>query len=613
MKIFHNRLCGLSGFKQERRFTFSSSISTLILCFIGAISILAAQDLSFEASVDRTTVGLGETFTLNVTVSGENIGPIPQPELPSLPDFNVLGQSQSQATNISWVNGKTSRQSTINFIYSLAPQKIGKSTIGPCRLKYKDKTYETQPIEIEAVKAGSQPAPGPGPSTAPGPAPAANAAVNDNLMIAATASRRSVYLGEEVNVEYDLYSRYNIQEYGDWQMPTFSSFWTEKIYEANQLNFQRRVVNGKAYDFAVLKKIALFPMTSGDLRIDPIALTVAIVQPPKDFFDGFGTIRTVRVESKPITVSVLPLPEPKPPEFTGGVGIFTVTSSLDRDSSVNSEPINLVLRFSGQGNIRLIEKPRIPEIPGLRILDPEVKDGVNTTNEIVEGFKEFRYPIIPQADGQYLIPAVALAYFNPKTKVYETIRTGELKFTATRTSPSVAVSDASGLKILGVDINYIKPDAARLSPQSAGVPWWLWLFYPFSLAAIGYSFWFRGRREKLTADRSYARFARSNKLARKRLRNAEANLKKRDQQGFFFTLSQAVIGYAGDRFDLEAQALTKDQIKSALLQKGVSPDTVEQFIGIIDQCDYARFSPSLTDFKDPEELLNRTKELLGRL
>jgi hypothetical protein len=576
-------------------------------------SILSAQELNFTATVDQITIGLDEAFTLNVTVNGENIGSIPQPELPDLPDFNILGQSQSQSTSISFINGKMTKQSTINFVYTLTPKKMGKSTIGPCRLKTKDKTFETQPVEIEVVKAGTQPAPGPGSNAAPGSSTAANAVVEDNLMIAVTASRQSVYLGEEVNVEYDLWTRYNIQDVGAAQMPSFSGFWTEKIFEANQINYQRRVVNGKTFDVAVLKKMALFPMTSGDLQLDPMALTVSVIQPPRDFFDIFGTVRSVRIESKPIAVRVLPLPEPKPPDFTGGVGKFTINATLDRDSSVASEPINLVVRVSGRGNIRLVEKPNIPEISGLKILKPEVKDEIKANGEEIEGYKEFLFPIIPQTDGKYIIPALALAFFNPQTKSYETIRTSGLTFTAVKTSPLAQVSDASGLKILGTDINYIKPDASHLAPQKSDAPWWLLIIYPLSLVLIGYAFFYRNRRERISTDVSFARLARADRLVKKRLKQAEIQFKNTRHQEFYCSLSQAVIGYAGDIFNLETQTLTRDQIRTELLKRQVPVETVDQFIDIINQCDYARFSPALTTFKNPAELLKRTREILTRL
>jgi hypothetical protein len=577
-------------------------------------SILYAQELNFEASVDRTTVGLGETFLLNVTVGGENIGSIPQPELPSLPDFNVLGQSQSQSTNISFINGKMTTLSTITFIYTINPQKLGKTTIGPCRLKYKDKTYETQPIEIEVVKgstAGSKPAPGN--QGVPPASPGNDLEVGDNLFIMSSASRKSVYSGEQINVSFEIYTRYQIGEFQNVEYPNFNGFWMEPIFDAKRYDFKPKTYNGLRYSAMLIKSVALFPVATGDLRIDPMAVTVPVIQRSSDFFDIFGTTRSVRVESKPISIRVLPLPEPKPQEFTGGVGKFTISATLDRDSSVSSEPINFKVRISGRGNIRLVEKPNIPEIAGLKILAPEVKDQININVEAIEGYKEFLFPIIPQTDGKYVIPSLAIAFFNPQTKSYETIRTQELTFTAVKTSPSALVSEASGLKVLGTDINYIKPDASRLASQRSDAPGWLLIIYPLSLVLIGYAFFYQNRRERISTDVSFARLARSDRLVKKRLKQAEAQLKKNQNQEFYCSLSRAVIGYAGDIFNLEAQTLTQDQIRAELLKRNVPADTVDRLIDIINQCDHARFSPALTTFKDPEELLKRTRETLTKL
>jgi len=647
MKIAHNRvsgLFGLSGFilnlrncclllfvpvgglsgcklerlnklkRQERRFTFSSSIPTFILWLIIIISIPFAQELNFTASVDQTTVGLDESFTLNVTVSGENMGSIPQPELPSLPDFNVLGQSQSQSTNISFINGKMTTQNTIDFIYTLAPKKIGKSTIGPCRLKLKDRTHETQSIEIEVVKgstAGSNSTSG---NQGAPPATTGNdIATGDNLFILCSANRKSVYTGEQINVSYEIYTRYPPSEFGNLGIPNFSGFWVEPIFEAKYYDFKTKTYNGINYNAMLIKSAALFPIAAGDLQIGSMALTFSVIQRSRDFFDIFNTTRSVRIESKPISVRVLPLPEPKPPEFTGGVGKFTINATLDRDSSVSSEPITLKVRISGRGNIRLIEKPKTPEISGLRILDPEVKDDIKINGDAIEGFKEFLFPIIPQTDGKYVIPGITLTFFNPQTKTYETILTSELTFTAVKTSSSAQVNDASGLKVLGTDINYIKPDASRLTPQKSDAPWWLLTIYPLSLVLIGYAFFYRSRRERISTDVSFARLARSDRLVKKRLKLAEAQLKKNQHQEFYCSLSQAIIGYAGDIFNLEAQTLTQDQIRNELLKRKVPAGIVDQLIEIINQCDHARFSPALTTFKDPGELLKRTRETLTKL
>jgi hypothetical protein len=188
-----------------------------------------------------------------------------------------------------------------------------------------------------------------------------------------------------------------------------------------------------------------------------------------------------------------------------------------------------------------------------------------------------------------------------------------LKFTAIKTSSAAQVSDAGGLKVLGTDINYIKPDAVCLVKQGSGVAPWLVIVYPLSLVLIAGSFFYRKRRERLSTDVSYARLVRSNQLVRKKLKRAEAQLKKNQQHEFYCSLTQAVTGYIGDIFNLEAQTMTRDQIRSELVKRNVAEETADRLIEIIDQCDHARFSPSQKTFKDPAELLKRVKEILSRL
>lgn len=582
------------------------------MCLLGLITILSAQQLNFEAAVDRTTVGQNETFTLEVTARGEDIGSLPRPELPAMPDLDVLGQSQSQSTNISFINGKMSKQVAITFIYTLRPKKTGKAVIGPCRLEYKGQTYQTQPIDIEVVPGATRTQSRPGPGPRPGPQPASISA-GDNLFIEATASRTSLYVGEQTNIEYTLYSAYDISDAGHKRLPSFGGFWSEPIYELKEIAGRNTVRNGRNYLAAPLKRTALFPISSGALRIDPLGLTVVVILPPRDFFDLFGTQQQVPLESNALTINVKPLPEPKPPDFGGGVGRFTITAAMDRDSSVGSEPIKLTVRVAGRGNIRLIDKPAMPSINGLRILEPETRDGVNVAGDAIEGWKEFTFPVIPQTDGEYLVPYLTMSFFDPRAARYETVRTGEQRFWAVKTSPSAAVSDASGLKILGTDIRYIKPDARSLAGAGLAGTSWLVIVYPLGLLGIIFSFWLRRHRLRVATDHSYARRLRSSRLVRKRLADAEKKIKRGEHQDFYCSLSQAIIGYTGDRFNIETQAMTKDQFQCALAQKGVPAETIEQLLEILGRCDIARFSPDLLTARDPGDLLRKAKETLGRL
>jgi len=329
----------------------------------------------------------------------------------------------------------------------------------------------------------------------------------------------------------------------------------------------------------------------------------------------FGTAQEVRIESKPLAVTVLPLPEPKPEDFRGGVGNFTISSSLDRTLSENGEPFTLTVRISGTGNVRLVEKPVLPPIPGLRVLDPEVREDIRAAGDAIKGTKSFRYPMIPQADGRYLVPSVTMSFYEPGSKSYRTVSTAPIGCTAAgcgQAQPS-PLADVSGLKVLGTDITTIKPDRTAL-PVERSVPCGiLAALYVSALGLIGGSFLLRFHRTRLASDRGFARLARSAGLAKKRLRAAESLLAKRRYADFHAALTQAVLGYTGDRYDLDTRAMTKDQLRDALIGRNLPGDAVTEIVAILDQCEYARFAPGLLTDTDPRALLKRVKAVLHRV
>jgi hypothetical protein len=275
--------------------------------------------------------------------------------------------------------------------------------------------------------------------------------------------------------------------------------------------------------------------------------------------------------------------------------------------------VSLTVKLSGSGNIRMIDKPLIPPVDGLRVLAPEVKDDAHASGDGVSGSKTFRFPVIPQGDGKYVIPAIAVATFDPGTRSYRTLTAGPFEFTASGSATSAPLAEPSGLKVLGTDLSYIKPDAAALAVMPIAPPWWPNLLYGLSLAMFAGAFWYRGHSQRLVSDRGYARKSRSATLARQRLRQAERLLRQQDERGLYAALTQAVMGYLGDRFNIETHAMTKDQLRAALEQCRVAPELSATVLEIVDECELARFSPALLEQRDPRRLFERTREVLGRI
>lgn len=564
-----------------------------------------AAELNFSASVDRTTVGLGEQLTLTVTVEGNNIGGAPRPQLPQLADFNQLGSTSSQSTNIQFVNGRMSQQQTISFIYFLSPKKLGELTIGPCKLDFRGSTYQTQPIAVTVTRESSAP-----PARQPGPAASTRGgSARDHVRLVASADRTSVYVGEQLTVTYTFYTRARIGNLGIKETPSFSGFWSERVFDAKELDYRDATLNGQRYSTARLKQVALFPTQSGQLKVDRMTLNGEVVVSGGFFFDS---AEPFEVGSDPLTVTVKPLPdEGKPADFSGGVGDFQLEAGLSSERSTDGEPVTLTVKVSGTGNIGLVGEPTAPVIPGVKVLSPETKQETRTASGRVSGSRTFAYPLIPQSDGKLAVPELTMSFFNPKTASYYALRTPRLEFVATGAAGRNAPlpEQASGIHSLGADIRHIKP-TARFSPK-AGAGWTL-VFYPVGLLVLAAGAVMGRHRRRLEADRGYARRSRSSRLVRARLKEATALLGKDDLRGFYAALSTAVVGYVGDRFNLEASGMTGDELRAALAQQNVDGDTVTAILGVTSQCDFARFSPGMAQC-DPKELLEKARIILEKL
>ncbi|MCX6842630.1 MAG: BatD family protein [candidate division WOR-3 bacterium] len=595
-----------------RRVSVRYVLSVLSVLLLPAL----AAELNFSADVDRTTAGLDEQIQLTVTVEGTNIGGVPRPQLPALEDFSQLGSTSSQSTSISLINGRMTQQQTISFIYFLSAKRVGDLTIPACKLNFKGTTYQTQPIAVTVTKE-SQAAPTPSqqrqsPFGFPDRSQPRSSG-RANVRLTASADRTSVFQGEQVTVTYVLYTQAQIGDLGIKNMPGFTGFWAEKLFDAKELSWRTTTYDGQRYSAATLKQVALFPTQSGELKIDKMTVSGQAVVSGGFFFDS---AEPFEVSSDPITINVKPLPEAgRPPDFNGGVGEFKVTASLSRDSSVGGEPLTLAVGISGTGNLGLVGEPKVGAISGVKILNPETKQNTRTADGRVAGERTFNYPLIPTADGKFVIPEGSMSFFNPKTGSYYTQVTPRLEFVATGATGKTPLADAeSGVKMLGTDILHIKPALGRnfvISPFSFFISL-SWFFYPAGLVVLALGIVMGRHRRKLEQDKGYARRTRSSRLVKKGLAEATKLLAQGNEREFHAALNRAVIRYVGDRFNIESTGMTGDQLQSELAGRNVDADTVAALLELIASCDAARFSSGMTRCT-PQQTLEKARIVLERL
>jgi len=362
-----------------------------------------------------------------------------------------------------------------------------------------------------------------------------------------------------------------------------------------------------------VKQVALFPTQSGEVKVDRMTVTGQIVVSGGFFFDS---AEPFEASSDPIAISVKPLPETgKPQDFSGGVGDFKIKAALSGDSSVGGEPLTLTVNITGTGNIGLIGEPQLTPLSGVKTLSPETKQNTRTSDGRVAGDRTFNYPLIPTADGKFVIPEIEMGFFNPKTGSYYTQSTPRLEFVATGATGKTPLADVeSGVKTLGTDILHIKPALGRafvISPFSFLFSL-SWFFYPAGIVVFGIGIVLGRHRRKLEQDRGYARRTRSSRLVKRGLAEATKLLAQGDEREFHAALNRAVVRYVGDRFNIESTGMTGDQLQAELAGRNVDAATVSSLLDLIASCDAARFSPGMTRCT-PQETLEKARMVLEKL
>ena len=580
--------------------------SVLLLVFTASV---AAQNSSFVASADRPAVASGEQFEVSFTFSGSDVNSARNFKPPSLSPFTVLS-GPNQSTNMQFINGQMS--GSISFTYYLYARQAGKHTIGAATIEYKGAELKSQPLQIEVVQGKPQP------QTAKEPDNAQT--IGDNLYIRAILDRQRVRQGEPVTVTYKLYTRLQVSGYDIAKAPVYQGFWAEEVEQPKQPVVTNEPVDGKQFRVATIRKTALFPTQSGKLSISPLEVRCAFQLPSRkksnDPFDSFfndpffSRMQTVEqdLKSNALSVTVDPLPGNPPSGFTGAVGRFTFSASVDKKEVKTGDPITLKLTVSGSGNIKLLTFPK-PDLPAdFEVYDPKISEEITRDGGIIRGKKTAEYLVVPRNAGDRTIEPLSFSYFDLDRNSYSTVRTERFDFKIVPgrdMSGGSAVAAKSDVQLLGEDIRFLKLSIGEMhntgeSPFS-GMFVVLMVLPPL---AFLFAFAYRKREERLSGRVDQLRFAKAGREASKRLRHAKKLLSQGNAESYHAEISSALFLYLEDKLHLPKALLTVDDAAEMLRQSGVAADTIGALRSCIDRAEYARFAPSADTRSARTEILD---------
>ena len=557
--------------------------------FIVLFSVLTqvlAQDnqISFIAEVSKNSLGINENLRVDFKMNqdGDNFN------APNFDGFRVVGGPNQSVSNM-WVNGE--RTFSKVYSYYLTPIKKGKLSIGQATIEINNKIYKTIPVKVTVSGSASITKNPDDPSYV----------VNENLHLVAEVSKVNPYLNEGFSVVYKLFfsPQINVTNVGEIDSPKYSDFWSHNI-KIPRLQIERGTYKGESYNFVIWKKIVLYPQKTGELNILPLTLDVSVDVPTnkRDFFGNriYSQLpKTVTAGKK--TINVLELPSNQPENFSGAVGNFDIELSTNKSELNASESVQAKIKISGTGNLKLFSIPDLTVPSSIEKYEPEYADNVKTNIKGMYGSISNTYTLVPQFKGKFPISPIEFVYFDPLKKTYKSIKSSQTIIDVIE-GPNSFTSNNNDIP-LNNNFNNISSSRTQFkfintNPNLVSIEpyvfiysnyFYILLFLPV-IFFIGLFFF----NKKSKNNKSDLISQRANKLAKKYLSEAKINLKKKDV--FYVALERALHNYLKSKFSIESSDYTKVKIRNLLKEKNVNTNTVNLFLSLIENCEYARYTPS---------------------
>ena len=411
---------------------------------------------------------------------------------------------------------------------------------------------------------------------------------------------------------YKVYSLVNLSQLAGG-MPDLEGFHTQEIELPQQKSLKMEEHNGRRYGTVVWRQYVLFPQRSGKMTIPSIKFEGIVVQqnrnidPIDAFFNGGSTMVEVKktIVAPSLTLQVDPLPSPRPANFSGAVGKFNISASLTPSEVKTNDALTLRVTVSGSGNMKLMKAPVVNFPKDFETYDAKITDQTKVGRGGVSGNKIYDYLAVPRHPGKYTIPPVEFCYFDTDTKAYKTVKTEDLTSTW-RKGKAEAVEETIRIKrtwscwlqISGTSIR------GRCVLQQKGESyfgtaayWWSYVIPLLAFIVLVVVF----RKQAMeNANVAKMRNKKANKAAAKRLKQAAALLKANKPAEFYDEVLKALWGYVGDKLNLPAAELNKENVSEKLQAKGTDVSVVQQLVETMNDCEFARYAPG-----DPSQTMDK--------
>lgn len=584
----------------------------IIYVYVICIAYSMQAQVSFTTEVSREKLGINERLRVDFIIDkdADNF------KAPNFEGFRKLS-GPNQSIEQRYEYGKASFKKTYTFF--LQPMKRGQLEIGQAEIEYGGTLYKSPPKTVEVTAAVDNPN---------SSSSVAASQVDDAIHLVAEVSNTKPYLNEGVYIVYKLFidSSINIRNYRPIDEPTFKDFWSQNI-DIDQLQFKEGEYAGRPYRYVELRKTILYPQKTGELKVEPLTIGVS-VEVPTNRRDIFGRRQYELVEktfsAQTRVFNVKPLPEAgKPLDFTGAVGQFSIQVEPSKNELDVNESLSATVKISGKGNLALFNPPALKVPNSIEVYDPERQDRINTTASGMTGYISERYTLVPQFEGDYKIGGVSFSYFDPRAETYKQLTSNAFALkvnpdpTAVAnnqnnvTRPSSNTSSNQQAVILPESqFSYIEL-STKLKPSgttaffNSNIFWTLTLLPYLCIPLLLVT---RKRWQSHASSQPKAQQV-ANRLAKKYLSEAKNTLQ--DQDKFYEALERALHNYLKAKLKIQTAEMSKEKIKETLSSRGVEQDSINDFVHLLQACEWARYTPNSSAAK--QEDYQKAAQTIGKI
>lgn len=585
----------------------------LILTLMLIPSVAQARTGQVSIEVDRHIAAVGEPMqvTVNIRVTGQMGYDRYVP-----PDFNGFQVSGGGMTtqNIEVINWKVSRQE--GHTYTVIPLKEGSLAIGPAAIVVQGRKIVSNKVTLK-VKKGTAPAPTPpsgfqeeddeGDELEDSVVPPGRRL--ERVFITAVADPSKVYVGQQVQVTWYLYTQSDVLGFQTTKQPTTDNFWSEDLHSPRRLSFDRKVVQGYMFYAAVIMRKALFPQQHGKLTVGPLSAQVRTLEQ--------FTSSAKNLNSDTLTIDVLPLPtRGQPSGFSmANVGQFDIMASLDRATVKAGEGVTLKIVVRGNGNLPQLALPRLETLDGFKVYKPKIEDRMENDG-MIGGEKIVEHLLLPVRSGSLQVPPLHLDFFDPVKKRYERVSTSPLSLRVTGKMPAGDLSVGGMAKnVIGPTIRPPRP-ARGLDHQERTKIHNNPIFLTLLLLPVAFVLLVSGGerlRARLTRQTAASMRRTAARQTRGHLARAQELRRREAVREFYGEIAAGIRALLDHRLGVSIEGLTRTELRQGMEMAGYPEELVNEVIEELDACDLARFTPSAASAEEMQRVIKKVSKLIDKL